>query len=893
MNAIWKLLLGYFAVILILIVAGVFISYRMQQEIRISLARSGEVLAASTLERLDQSLDNRIKALKHLVLLNRPLRAAIARSNRDFMALGDDGAVQAHIDAADREWVQSKPDEPTALMTTILDSPVSELLREELRLLKKEHGYAVFGEIFVTNLFGANVAQTGRTSDYRQDDEAWWKNAGVNGTVSDMVELDKSAGVYSLDISLRIEGPDGAFLGVLKAVLNIKELHEIIDASKPRMWYRTFFAQLVNREGRLIYRQDSPDHFGRSLVGEAAVGELMAGRDGFVIEQPAGTNQAHLRVFARSKGYRGFAGLGWAVILNFEVSEIFAPVYRLRTWMVLVAVVSTLLACVVGLLLSLNYGRVQADLRQAAEDLRRENEERARAEHTARVARQTAEHANQAKSRFLANMSHELRTPLNAIIGYSELLREDAIDGQRADEAGDLERIHSAGRNLLDLINDILDLSKIEADSIELDPEQFDLMAVVEDIEATVAPLMKKGGNTFRVEGVEGAGDMVADLTRVRQILLNLLSNAAKFTEQGTVTLAVSRVQHDGRAQIEFRLSDTGIGMTEQQIENVYDPFKQADSSTTRKYGGTGLGLTICKRFCEMMGGDIGVESEPGRGTVFTVRLPADADGYPQADAVQETLSPDHLNDRDVVLVIDDDAAVRALLGRALARENYNVITAADAEAGIESARRARPMAILLDVMMPKVDGWTALSILKRDPELADIPVIMQTIVADRNLGFALGASDYLIKPVPRDVLVETLARYRSAPHAGSILMVEDTEAVREMVKRTLSQEGWTIEEAENGRVALERLAVGVPDVILLDLMMPEMDGFEFLDAIRQTEAWSAIPVVVMTAKDLSDDDRIRLNGHVQRIVEKGHFDEQELIEQLRRALRSAPLHRP
>jgi signal transduction histidine kinase/DNA-binding response OmpR family regulator len=489
------------------------------------------------------------------------------------------------------------------------------------------------------------------------------------------------------------------------------------------------------------------------------------------------------------------------------------------------------------------------------------------------------EAADRHKSEFLANMSHELRTPLNAIIGYSEMLQEDAADLGAEQFTDDLKKINAAGKHLLELINAVLDLSKIEAGKMELYLESFDVPSLVRDIAAVIQPLAAKNANRLDVRCPDEIGTMRADLTKVRQALFNLLSNACKFTERGTVSLTVAREAVDGQAWIVFGVSDTGIGMTPEQLARLFEAFTQADAATTRRYGGTGLGLALSRRLCRMMGGDVTVESEAGRGSTFTIRLPAvvpETVTEPAAPAAPQDRVPPGLG---TVLVIDDEAAVRDLMQRFLTREGFRVVTAPSGEEGLRRARELRPDAITLDVMMPGMDGWAVLSALKADPSVADIPVVMLTIVDDKNLGYALGASDYLTKPIDRERLVTVLKHHR---RDLPVLVVDDDAEVRQLFRRMIEPDGYTVVEAENGRVALERLREASPSVILLDLMMPEMDGFEFVAEFRRHEAWRAIPIIVITARDLSHDDRERLNGYVQKILQKGTHGREQLLAEVR-----------
>jgi CheY-like chemotaxis protein len=393
--------------------------------------------------------------------------------------------------------------------------------------------------------------------------------------------------------------------------------------------------------------------------------------------------------------------------------------------------------------------------------------------------------------------------------------------------------------------------------------------------------LIAKNANVLEVVYAPNLGTIRSDQTKLRQSLLNLLSNAAKFTKGGRITLSARRMPDPEGDRLHFVVSDTGIGMAPEQLQGLFQAFSQARSSTSRDYGGTGLGLAITRHFCRMLGGDVAVESAPGEGSTFTLTLPAVC----PAATPEFTTSAAPARRADAlgtVLIIDDEQPAHELLERELAGAGYHILHAAGGREGLKLAKQARPDVITLDIIMPDLDGWSVLKALKADPELCDIPVVLVTIMGDRDLGFALGAADYVTKPFDRELLMRAVERHVHGGDRAQVLVVDDDPNTLDMLRRTLQKAGWTVAEASNGCEAIAALERATPALVVLDLLMPGMNGFEVLERLNRDATWREVPVIIATAKDLTPDDVDRLNGRVAKVLQKGAYRRRDLVRDIR-----------
>jgi signal transduction histidine kinase/CheY-like chemotaxis protein len=531
---------------------------------------------------------------------------------------------------------------------------------------------------------------------------------------------------------------------------------------------------------------------------------------------------------------------------------------------------------------TLSCAEIEQDIESLHRLLRRASRRSAELIANLEEARETAKAQNDAKSQFLAKMSHELRTPLNAILGYATLLHEDAIETGDSAAAADLERIRLAGRNLLTVINDLLDLTKIEAGTASLDRQAIDIRELADGLVASVS-IQQQNSNRFELNIADDVGIMVGDATKIRQCLGHLMMNAAKFTRGGTITLSASLA--NGGTAVQFSVKDNGIGIEEHQLSSLFDAFSQAKHVHSGRHPGAGLGLAITRRLARMMGGDCTVESVAGSGSIFRLTLPiTPREEKPLPDVTAKDLEiqpPSESADTKSILLVDDDEATLDLMTRWLEPLGYRVVVALDGETGLRLARQHRPRLVLLDAWLPGRSGYDILSELRKDPVVGNTPVILVTVDDDRARGLACGASDYLRKPVSEDTLAAVLGVYDHAC-SGEVLVIEDDDDAAELIKRCLEQVGFSTQRASNGREGLEMATAKRPTAIVLDIRLPELDGFVVIEGLAAAERLSEVPVVVVSACDMSLAQHRQLAAAGHRVFTKGVAAPREIAQSLR-----------
>jgi signal transduction histidine kinase/DNA-binding response OmpR family regulator len=730
---------------------------------------------------------------------------------------------------------------------------------------------------------------------------------------SDVVRSQGDASVAAVVIAVPILDARRNLVGFLAATVNLSEVQRLSTYSRIGLNGQ---AVVVDRRGRVIAHPRDDWLVAAKDLSSSGIFQQSLGQETGVswYTDPDGSTP-------RAAGFATVPVVGWKVWVSQPVAELRSELTPLILSTIEWLLVAIVLALVLGFLAAAWITRPVDELTQAATRIAQGDfvtplkvrerfaakELRALA-HTfnqmalqlsgayqtleEKVSQRTSElqaanqelaRANKLKSEFLANVSHELRTPLSAIIGFSQILL-DGIDGPvNEEQQQDISQVNKSGQSLLALINQILDLSKIEAGKMELSLERVDLPALISSVLDSISPLAQAKGLRIDTRFAPGLPALEADAGRLKQIVINLLSNAVKFTERGHIEILA---QPSGR-MVRIAVKDTGIGISAESQKVIFEEFVQGDGSSTRRHGGTGLGLSIVRRLVEMHGGAITVLSEPGLGSTFTFTVPAWASGQAALGATQRRplRRPNQGLPGAAILVVDDDPSVRQLISRHLEQEGWKTVQASNAADAMQLAREIRPMLITLDIMMPDASGWWVLEKLKEDPLTAGIPVLVVTIVEDQRLVFALGASDYLGKPYDRGALIAKIHRLLPTLDGKRVLVVDDDPEARTMLGKILTEERAEVVGAASGDEAMAMIAQSPPDLVLLDLMMPGMSGFEMVARLRAQPAAAGIPVMIVSAKELTAEDVLTLNGHIQRFVAKGSIEPKGLTNAVRQML--------
>ena len=735
----------------------------------------------------------------------------------------------------------------------------------------------------------------------------------VGPKYSDVVRSKGDASVAAVVIAVPMLDTSRRLVGFLAGTVNLSEVQRLSTYSRIGLSGQ---AVVVDRRGRVIAHPRDDWRAEARDLSSSGIFQQSLGQDIGVswYTDPDGN-------IPRVAGFATVPVVGWKVWVSQPVAELRAELTPLITSTVEWLLVAIVLALVLGFLAATWITRPVDELTRAAARIAQGDfvtpvevrarfaakELRALAQTFGQMARelsgayQTLEEkvsqrtselqaanqelarANKLKSEFLANVSHELRTPLSAIIGFSQILL-DGIDGPITDEQGqDISQVNKSGQSLLALINQILDLSKIEAGKMDLTPERVDLPALVTSVLESISPLAQEKGLRIDTRFGPGLPAVEADPGRLKQILINLLSNAVKFTERGHIEI---QAQPSGR-MVRIAVKDTGIGISAEAQRVIFEEFVQGDGSSTRRHGGTGLGLSIVRKLVEMHGGAITVVSQPGLGSTFTFTVPAWASAQATIGPAQRRplRRPNYGLPGTVILVVDDDPSERQLIARHLEQEGWRTVQASNAADALQLARESRPMLITLDIMMPDASGWWVLEKLKEDPQTAGIPVLVVTIVEDQRLVFALGASDYLGKPYDRSALIAKIHRLLPTLEGKRVLVVDDDPEARAMLAKILKEEQAEVVAVSSGDEGMTLVAQAPPDLVLLDLMMPGMSGFEMVARLRAQPASANIPVMIVSAKELTAEDVLTLNGHIQRFVSKGTIEPEGLTNAVRQML--------
>ncbi|EAQ81981.1 ATP-binding protein [Blastopirellula marina] len=790
-----KLTTKFYSLLIVLMISTLLVGYlasRQASEVlrNVIISRSAGQ-AQSVIDEIDRMVHTRI-AQWRAYSESPQIRRALQDSNAEFAKLPD---VQATIDERDQQWRSNDP--AVSKLSTEIDAlPLSQELARQVALLNDEYGAAEYGEVFITNRYGANVAETNRTSDYRQNDETWWRSAKNEGIYVDSVAYDESVQEYAISLCLRIDDAQGDFLGVLKTVISIHEIVDVIDQSAKQD--SVLSISLIDAEKKFIYHSAYSSRTPLDQISPlAGLTHTSFGPTQRIYEYASEDGTRILSIVAESRGSGKYQGLGWEAIVEQAEDSLMAPLTRLR-WNILgvallLASIALGISWLVGNRLRTRIARLSHAAKRIGDGefgLQVDDESHDELNDVVRqfnamswkivqshdellAAQHRAESANLAKSRFLATMSHELRTPMTAILGFTENLLESPDYGSLEERNETLNTILRNGEHLLGLIDDVLDLSKIEAGRTEIQTELCSPGQIANEV---IGILKKRAASrrlTLRIRcKTPIPAEIETDALRLRQILLNLVGNALKFTEKGGISLELSSTFGDvGRRMLRVRVEDTGPGIPSDQLEHIFEPFVQVDSTTSRSFGGAGLGLPISRRLAELLGGTLIVESTIGTGSAFTLSVPVgDIEGIPFVESIDQCLKSHSQPSQDMppridanVLLVEDSRDAQLLIRTILERAGAKVTLATNGVEALERMEIAEELAlrydvILMDMQMPMMDGYTATEKLRGlGCQIPIIALTAQAMEEDRQRCLDVGCTDYQSKPIHRKTLLKKI----------------------------------------------------------------------------------------------------------------------------------------